>query len=215
MNPGLHSAIPPHGAYFLCRPKINDPVCYQRTTLYKISSDGGLRLQSLAHLKTSISPGFLQEFEPDQQWFGQRLIEVVSDEEAQEIIARETSYDRLLACCSSSLVPTTYLRSDDLVRRPFDEEYVLRVAKLMQPVELPVSGGHRRITHVSNAGDLIYGVGRDSIDCLSYLEVASTNLAAFVEGAIQAGFESDIENALKQQRKTFSPKLRAISTLEI
>lgn len=215
MSPELLSTIPPHGAYFLCRPKISDPVCYQRTTLYKICREDGLRIKSLAHLKTSISPGFLQEFDPDPQWFGQRLIELVADEQAQEIMAREAAYDSLLAKCSSSLVPTTYLKQDDLAKRRFEKEYVLSVAKLMEPVELSFAGGQHWITHVSNVGDLIYGVGKDSIDCVSYLEVPSANLAPFVESAIQAGFHGDIEKILKQQRKTLSPKLRNSLAIEM
>lgn len=130
-------------------------------------------------------------------------------------MAREAAYDSLLASCSGSLVPTSYLKQDDLANRPFESVYILRVAKLMEPIELTVAGRHRLITQVSDVVDLIYGVGRDSIDCLSYLEVTRSHLAAFVGGAIEAGLQSDIEKALKQQRKTFSSKLRSGTALEI
>jgi hypothetical protein len=209
MTPEVLSKIPPHGAYFLCRPKFSDPVSYQRTTLYKISRDQGLHLKAMAHLKTSVTvPDFLQEFEPDPQWFGQRRIEVITEEEAKEMIAREASYDKLLANCSGSFLPTAYLKNDELANLRFEVDYVLFVTKLIEPIELAVAGQTRWIKHVSNSGDLIYGVNGDSIDSLSYLKVPSKDLAAFVNRAIKVGFCRDIEKSLKQHGKNFSPKLR-------
>lgn len=191
--------IPEHGAYFLSVSQKGENPAHACTTLYLMDRSDGMVLHAQTHYKNSVLlPGWLQSFEPDINWFGQRKITPVTELQAQEIIAREGAYDQLLGLAKEFLMPTAYMINDALAgtNPSIDQACTLKIAKLARAVPLfteKLNG--LAITHISSAGDLIFGT-RYGLSMYCYLEVPAFNLAQFVRKVEEVGFSEKPETYL-------------------
>lgn len=202
--------MPKNGDYFISTSYVDKNINKSGTSVYQYSKDGNSHiLKPIMNFKNSYWPSdHVYPFSVDIKWFGERKIEVISEDQARDHLHREFALSSMIKQIGENFHATNMFKYDvDIIGsyRPIENStHNLKIAKLNNPVIISFKTGDKnrraKITHVSNIGELITGIS-GGVKAIPYTDLNAEDLGKAVEKIIKSGFASKLESTLTNKKK--------------